>query len=293
MALRITIDVFSGRKNPVIELKGSDATDALKRLQPAKRIKRGELGMPPTPTLGYRGLIVEQTGRPSKTLPKLFRVAHGDAFGLGLSHHIEDAAFEDFICGSTGPIRKLRLGKPFHLRLKREINRFHKVRTKWPLRKKPRWPLRCRCRCAPLYEPGWWNDAGQIQYNNNCYNYGCNYRSDTYAQPGEAAGAKYASISCAEVKAGAIADELINKPLANNRCPREGHLVALVVGPGWDFHWYRKGRNHLWTHKPGWGEATNLDNSGKLIRDPRTADRGGYTSFCTFMVVMHGHIKIT
>jgi len=33
-------------------------------------------------------------------------------------------------------------------------------------------------------------------------------------------------------------------------------------------------------------------NSGVTIPDPRTADRGGYTNFCTFMVVMHGHIKI-
>jgi len=36
----------------------------------------------------------------------------------------------------------------------------------------------------------------------------------------------------------------------------------------------------------------NVDNSGHLIPDPRTADRGPYTNFCTFMVVKHGHIKI-
>ena len=62
--------------------------------------------------------------------------------------------------------------------------------------------------------------------------------------------------------------------------------------PGWDFHWYRKGRNGYWTHKPGGTPVTNLDNSAHLIPDPRTANRGPYTDFCTFMVVMHGHIKI-
>jgi hypothetical protein len=36
-----------------------------------------------------------------------------------------------------------------------------------------------------------------------------------------------------------------------------------------------------------------VDNSGMLIIDPRTADRGPYTDVCTFMVVMHGHIKIS
>ena len=68
--------------------------------------------------------------------------------------------------------------------------------------------------------------------------------------------------------------------------------VALVMAPGYDYHWYRKGRNGYWTHKPGGTPATNIDNSGNLIPDPRTADRGVYTQFCTFMVVMHGHIKL-
>jgi hypothetical protein len=143
-----------------------------------------------------------------------------------------------------------------------------------------------------LWEPSWWNDGWHIQGTNNCYNYGTNYRSDTYAQPGLANGAMYSSITCAEVLAGAVADALINAPKANNKCPKEGHLVALVVGPGWDFHWYRKGRNGRWTHKPGGGQATNVDNSGNVITDPRTADRGNYTDFCTFMIVMHGHVKI-
>ena len=79
---------------------------------------------------------------------------------------------------------------------------------------------------------------------------------------------------------------------AKNRCPEDGHLVALVIAPGWDFHWYRKGEDGMWTHKPGGTPATNVGNSGHLISDPRTADRGPYTSFCTFMVVKHGHIKI-
>ena len=48
-----------------------------------------------------------------------------------------------------------------------------------------RWPHREHCKCAPLYEPNWWNDNGQKQWNNNCYNYACDYRSDTFAQPGE------------------------------------------------------------------------------------------------------------
>jgi hypothetical protein len=68
--------------------------------------------------------------------------------------------------------------------------------------------------------------------------------------------------------------------------------VALVIWPGVDFHWYRKGRNKYWSHKMGGSPASNLDNAGNAIPDPRTADRGSYTEFCTFMIVRHGHIKI-
>jgi hypothetical protein len=291
MRLRVTVDVFSGRPNPVIELSGRQTQEALEQLKPARRLGKREIARLPGSTLGYRGLIVEQIGRPAKGLPKLFRYADGDLFGPRLSHRASDDAFEDFIFGSTGPLKKLRPGKRFLDQLKRERDRFRRVRQRY-VWKPPLWPFKKRCACAPLYEPNWWNDGGQRQWNNNCYNYACNYRTDTFAQPGLAAGAMYTSLTCAAVRPAAVADDLIDKPGAKNKCPGEGHLVALVVAPGWDFHWYRKGRNGFWTHKPGGTPVTNQDNSGHSIPDPRSADRGPYTDFCTFMVVMHGHIKI-
>lgn len=293
MKLRITIDVFSGRENPVIELTGKQAQEAIDRLRPSRKLKREEMGLPPAPTLGYRGLIVEQADEPVRSLPKIFRVVHGDLFGPRLEHHATDTTFEDFLCGSTGPIRTLRLGENFPALLREEIERFRQIRAKWPYKGKIVWPTRFPCKCAPLFEPNWWNDAGQKQFNNNCYNYATNYRSDTFAQPGRAAGAMYDSLTCASVKPAALKDELIESPKAGNKCPTEGHLVALVIAPDWDFHWYRKGRNGYWTHKPGSTAVTNLDNNGVTIPDPRTANRGPYTDFCTFMVVMHGHIKIS
>jgi hypothetical protein len=291
MALRITIDIFSGRPNPVVELNERESKSVLERLRPTRPLKRTEPGLPPFSTLGYRGLIIEQTGARAKGLPQSFRLAHGDVFGPELAHRIADDDFEDFFLGSTGPIRRVKLGREFPAFLRKEIDRFRKLRIKYPW-KPIHWPRRERCRCAPLYEPNWWNDGGQRQWNNNCYNYSTNYRTDTFAQPGLAAGAEYTALTCAAVRPAAIADDLIDSPGANNKCPKEGHLVALVIAPGWDFHWYRKGRNGYWTHKPGGTSATNVDNSGVLIPDPRTADRGPYTNFCTFMVVMHGHIKI-
>jgi hypothetical protein len=291
MELRITIDVFSGRPNPVVELREREAAEALARLRPARKLKQREIPLVSTSSLGYRGLSIELCEGRAPGLPQMFRLVGGALLGPRLAHQAEDQGFEDFVCGSTGLIRKLQMGEAFGVLLRRELHCFRESLKKH--RRHPvKWPQPHKCRCAPLYEPHWWNDGGTKQFNNNCYNYATNYRTDTFAQPGLAAGAMYTALTCASVRPAAEKDALISQPGANNKCPGEGHLVALVIAPGWDFHWYRKGRNGLWTHKPGGTPVTNLDNSGVPIPDPRTADRGPYTQFCTFMVVMHGHIKI-
>jgi hypothetical protein len=286
---RVTIDIFSGRANPVLEIKGREANQLYERLRPARRLSGHEASPLAPPPLGYRGLIIEQSG--AKGLPKTFRLAGGDLFGAKLAHRAADEEVELFLARNKALLRKLRLGDRFPAYLQKEIDRFRETRERWRHRP-PHWPHRERCRCAPLYEPNWWNDAGQKQFGNNCYNYATNYRTDTFAQPGRAAGAEYTSLTCGSVGPAAIADALIAAPTANNKCPKEGHLVALVIAPGFDFHWYRKGRNGYWSHKPGGTPVRNVDNSNHLIPDPRTANRGPYTDFCTFMVVMHGHIKI-
>jgi hypothetical protein len=136
-------------------------------------------------------------------------------------------------------------------------------------------------RCLPTYEPRSWNDSNGIQYNNNCYNYGCDKKTGTFAQPGRGSGNMYSSIDCTEVGAGAVSDGLVPVDCDTGcGCNECRHQVALVIWPGEDFHWYRKDRDGRWSHKPGGTAATNLDNSGNLITDPRTADRGPYTVFC-------------
>ena len=59
-------------------------------------------------------------------------------------------------------------------------------------------------------------------------------------------------------------------------------LTALVIAPGWDYHWYRLHLEKFWGHKPGGTKATNLDDSRKVIYNPETADRGSYTQFCGY-----------
>jgi len=277
--IRITIDIFSGRPNPVIELSGAQARTVLALVKSARDER--ERRLPPVPTLGYRGLIIEQL---DSRRPAPIRTTN--------------AALEDLISTRVALLKKLDAGRQFPSLLRQEMERFRELCERWPHHRRWRWPVRARCRCAPLYEPAWWNDAGQKQLHNNCYNYASNYRTDTFrvlpdgSQPGAAAGAMYTQLTCASVGPAAVADGLIASPRARNRCPPEGHLAALVIAPGIDFHWYRKGRNGYWSHKPGSTPVVNVDNSNHLIPDPRTANRGMYTQFCTFMVVMHGHIKI-
>lgn len=293
MPVRITIDIFSGRPNPVVELAGKEAKDVLERLKPTTPLSGDEAEKAATPILGYRGLVVEQTGTAadSKDLPSRFRVSSGRLTGKGLAHNAADADFEEFFFGTKGPVKKAKDTKNLQPLIKTEVSKAVEIKEQLVLTAFP-FPIVIACTCGPLYEPAWWNDGGQKQLHNNCYNYATNYRSDTFAQPGRAAGAMYSAFSCASVLPAAVKDALEDTPGANNKCPSEGHLVALVIAPGIDFHWYRKGRNGYWTHKPGSTQATNVDNSGHLITDPRTANRGMYTAFCTFMVVKHGHIKI-
>lgn len=137
------------------------------------------------------------------------------------------------------------------------------------------------CCSLPSYTPAFWNDGGQVQWNNNCYNYSNNKRTDTFAQPGRAAGAMYGALTCAAVGPAAVADGL-DPVAAGVDCSSKKCKLALVVDPGWDYHWYRLDDNGMWTHKPGATQATNLDNSGDPINNPETADRGGYTDFCGY-----------
>ena len=290
MRLRITVDIFSGRPNPVIELSGRQAQAAVERVASRAALRGREAKVPPS-ILGYRGLIVERVDERTRRTRAAFRIAEGRRIEERKVSAIADPEFEDFVINRIRRSRPKGLPKNFPDLLDRERLRYRDLWLKWPWPPFP-WPLRPLCSCAPLYEPAWWNDGGQRQGGNNCYNYACNYRSDTFAQPGLAAGAMYTAFSCGAVQPAALKDDLIDNPSADNKCPEEGHLVALVIAPNIDFHWYRKGRNGRWTHKPGGTQVTNTDNSGAVIPDPRTADRGMYTDFCTFMTVMHGHIKI-
>jgi hypothetical protein len=182
-AVRITIDIFSGRPNPVLEASGSQAREVLALLKSARTERQPDL--PPVPTLGYRGLLIEQVGARQRAPIRT-----------------TNAALEDLISTRATFLGRLDVGRGFPSLLRREIERFRELCEQWPHRRH-HWSARIHCKCAPLYEPRWWNDGGQRQLHNNCYNYASNYRTDTFrvlpdgSQPGAASGAIYSQLTCA------------------------------------------------------------------------------------------------
>lgn len=164
-------------------------------------------------------------------------------------------------------------------------------------------PVEVKVSGAPPYEPSYWNDPSFVRCN-NCYNYGCNIRTDTFAQPGYAHGVSY-STDCLSVGNAAKADGLADL-VSEKGCGGCTHKVALVIAPGgnpgeiWDYHWYRLDDTGRWSHKPASHPATDVDASGNLIPNPETANRKyvgpdyilDYRTFCTYYCVDKDKMRI-
>jgi len=145
---------------------------------------------------------------------------------------------------------------------------------------------------------------------NNCYTYAIQdfnpylttQSPDTYE----------ASDGCALLSAGVVADskgkaKAIKCPSENESpqamCGKDEYSVMLFVGlmeldVGYDFHFYRQDSNGFFSHQVGKSTPTNLDADGKLINDPRAANRknpdfsGSYKHLCSCFCVSKGGFKL-
>src|SRR4029077_15181526 len=127
------------------------------------------------------------------------------------------------------------------------------------------------------------------QPNNNCYNYANNHITNTFAQPGRGTGHMYKQLKtctgAGAVEPAAVSDGLVaSANFSGHLGAGHGWYVALVLWPNNDYHWYRQDKVGCWSHKPGSTAARNVDNAGHAITDPKTANRGPYTVFCTYMI---------
>jgi hypothetical protein len=296
--IKVTADIFSGRQNPQWIVSGTEAEAALRSLSQhtsaATTLDSGFQG------LGSRGLVVEMLSDELASeygLPPVFRLAGG---GSQEESYARETA-ERLIAALTAPgaaEHPLIVTEGTPLPLTEDLKRF--ILSGLPassgaVATESAEALSVQDEVADLeatatcmievsaFNPSFWNDPAHIS-RNNCYNYATNRRTDTFAQPGRAGGHIYARINCTEVGNGAVRDGGTFTCAPDTQKPRWYMALVIAPGPGFvDYHWYRKHSGGFWGHKPGGTAARNVDNSGRVITDPRTANRGPYTIFCRFM----------
>ncbi|MCK2240465.1 MULTISPECIES: hypothetical protein [unclassified Crossiella] len=307
--LRITADIFSGRSNPVWEVRdGAEARAALRALT----ADRGLLteSAPAASGLGFRGFQVEtlgddhasDLGLASVYLPVGALAGGAGAAELGerlisLIGRSESAGYAAEDALPLDESLATFLGSQLEAVSSAAGTASRSIRdtrsgeaTAAPGQEQS--PADAESAAAVVcyiertaFNPGFWNNDATTLRNNNCYNYASNWRTNTFAQPGRGAGAMYTAVTCAEVTRGALADGMHRRFDCFPDTEKPRPLTALVVAPGpgfIDYHWYRLQSEPFWGHKPGGTAARNTDNSGVVISNPETANRGAYTQFCGY-----------
>jgi hypothetical protein len=272
--MELIFDIFSGRPNPSIRLPALISRKVFDLIN--------DIGLLPCISpeffpsrLGYRGLKINL---PTELVTK-YRVPpwiNLPADTIGHIKLIKELASVVQFLGFLG-IDELRRV------LKLIIEVLDRINSK-PGAKPPPPTGPCGFEMLP-YDPDPWNDPA-FKPTNNCYAYAANKRAAYRAkpQPGIGSGSMFASLSAADVSAAAKRDGAhdVNDCFPDSEAPRL--LVALVIWPGEDYHWYRKHPN-CWGHKPGSTDARNVDSSNAVITDPQSCDRGPYTEFYGYMLI--------
>jgi hypothetical protein len=294
--LKVEVDIFSGRPNPVWIITDADEAKELLGVVSESReaVAKPEAGFT---GLGYREVRLSLLGDDEprqRGLAAQFAVgsrgAKDPAASIGLARYVVQGMLRKrdvrLVQHELTPLTESLLEF-----IVKELDRHLEPAPNPPgPPPPPSNPLRttvhdAKCdKCeyeVSQFNPGFWNTSA-VQPHNNCYNYARNWRTDTFAQPGRAHGAGTNTMQCANVTTAAMADGLKKRCdcLPVSEWPRR--LMALVIAPNQDYHWYREQRGGFWGHKPGQTAARNVDNNNVLVVNPETAARGPYTNFCGY-----------
>lgn len=281
---KVTLDIFSGLPNPVWQLDEESAQAIFSELRGNQRLIVGE--NEGFQGLGYRGFTIEFESSEiaiKNQLPQVFRVISSDVLN---EEKVQEIIKRWFDGGGLPkePVKEPDLQSP---RADFNVEEFRGDEFKDTSQERQAPSLSstiCYYDATP-FNPAFWNQQS-VQPYNNCYNYATNRRTNTFAQPGRGSGQIYPYIDCVQVSNAALRDGAHRRYdcFPSSEYPR--YLVALVYAPNYyssrDYHWYRYHPEGFWGHKPGGTRARNTDNSGKVITDPRTCNRGPYTHFCGF-----------
>jgi hypothetical protein len=292
---QITLDVFSGRPNPSAFIDGQEARDLAAELS-RNRSSWTEVGAG-YQGLGFRGVIVEPTNDTvahSYDLPPRFKVAGGSSANETKAQELAERLVRSVT--KSGSRDAIALASEFEKAVlgmlgARQPSEFDSVPDSKAAASPPATAAGEEAMAAAVcyielgaFNPGFWNDPSHINVN-NCYNYASNKRTNTFAQPGRGSGHMYTALTCPAVTAAAISDGLHHRYNCFPDSEKPRWLVAMVVAPGYDYHWYRKQKEGFWGHKPGHTAARNTDNNGHVVNSPETCARAPYTDFCGYFYV--------
>ena len=276
MSVTVTLHIFSGRPDPAWELTSEQASELAARLasiQQTTLLKpAGIVGQ-----LGYRGFSITAV-REAAFEPHIY-IHQGvvDLARFDLNRIIDSAELEEWLLSTAGDV----VSDDVRQAVRNELQG-GKIQPS---------SQQASVLTVPPFDPGKWNNDPNIRTKNNCYNYANDTITNTFAQPGRGSGSMFSAFECGNVDTASRRDGQV--PVASaSGTPAQGHFAALVVWPSNDYHWYRLDDNTRWSHKPGQTPARNTDNSGNLISDPRTCDRGNYTSFCGFYHCIPANTRI-
>ena len=281
MTTTVTINMYSGVPNPTFELtleQESNISEVLNQ-QAEKTLQQSpsSMGM-----LGYRGFEISSSQ--VEAIPQKSLVFDG-IVDVGESDEVNyidsNSSLESLLLEFALPV--LDNEEKEHIEQTIQKNALGGIASS---------VKNFQLMAVPPLNLGKWNNNSHIKRNNNCYNYANDKITNSFAQPGRGSGRIGAHPpTCSETGSAANRDGQISVSSASST-PSQGHFVGLVIWPGRDYHWYRLDSNAKWSHKPGRTAARNTDNSGNLITNPESCDRGPYTIWCGYYHCIPGRTNI-
>lgn len=321
MAVRITIEMFSGRPNPSWEINDPVLLKELRERLARKPEARGAVGSGYT-GLGFNGVRVDFTeGDAPAGTPPGFELAGGGEKDPAASAELAEAVVATIprdlsegggITGGDTSYAELMLetardqiGRNLHEETLGGAYAAPKAKQEpevpdgWAEQMKALTERAIPCGYdSEPWSPGYWNHY-TIQPYNNCYAYGVARRVDRFAWPGREHGYTIpATMLGYQVAVGLYKDGLTQlghpcQPPGNRR-----FILALCTGTypltgARDFHFYRYHVEGIWSHKHAGNSARFVDDSGYVIRDPGVCDRGIYLEVYPFLFQSHDSVKIS